>query len=98
MKPINIVLFAVIIAVLGNWAADKKLDQRQVVGGVVVLFMFMFISTAQPKLAQNFSWLILASTVGAYGKDLFGTVGKVTGATASGVAAAGKAVTPKAGN
>lgn len=80
MKPTNIVLMAAVVAIAGTWAKKNTINTAQVVGGGFLLFIFIFMQDAQPKLAQNFSWLLLATSVGAYGEDLFTMVGKLTGA------------------
>lgn len=80
MKPTNIVLLALILAIGGTWAKKSTINTAQVVGGGFLIIMFVIMQESQPKLAQQFSWLLLATAVGAYGTDVFTVVGKLTGA------------------
>lgn len=90
MNPTMVVVTAAGIAVLGTWSKEKQLNPRIIVGGAVVVIAFAFLSDAQPKIAKDFSWLILATTAGTYGEQLFKSIGDVTSgakkvATGSGI-------------
>lgn len=78
MKPVNIVLLAAVFAVAGTWVKDKTIQPSMVVGGAFLSLGIIVMDDTAPKLAQQFSWLILAATVGAYGQDVFSMVGKAT--------------------
>jgi hypothetical protein len=78
MKPVNIVLLAAAFAVAGTWVKDKTIQPSMVVGGAFLSLSVVVMEGSAPKLAQQFSWLILAATVGAYGEDVFSMVGKIT--------------------
>lgn len=78
MKPVNIVLLAATFAVAGTWVKKKSIEPSMVVGGVFLSLGIVVMNETAPKLAQQFSWLILAATVGAYGEDVFSVVGKAT--------------------
>lgn len=81
MKPTMVVMVAAGIAVLGTWSKDKELNPRIVVGGAVIAITFAILSDTQPKIASDFSWLILATTTGVYGDQLFKAIGDVTSGT-----------------
>jgi hypothetical protein len=49
-----------------------------VIGGGFLTLGFVVLQDAEPKLAQQFAWLLLASSLGAYGQDLFSTIGNAT--------------------
>lgn len=87
MKPLNLVLLASLIAIGGKWAQHRTIDTKMVVGGAFISLFFVVAQDAQPKFAESFGWLILATSVGAYGQELFGAVGNVTTGTAGGTAA-----------
>lgn len=78
LQPVGIILAAAGIATVGTWAKHKTLNPKIVVGGAVLALVFAFVEDAQPNIARDFAWLILASTAGAYGSDLFGSIGEVT--------------------
>jgi hypothetical protein len=78
VKPINIVLLATLIAVGGTWSKKGSVSVPMVVGGATLALGIVVMDQTSPKLAEQFAWLMLASTVGAYGQDLFTTVGNVT--------------------
>ena len=78
MKPVNIVLLTTVIVVAGTWSKKKTISVPQVVGGGLLALSFVVVQDAQPKLAQQFAWLLLATSLGTYGQDLFGTIGNVT--------------------
>lgn len=84
MKPLNLVLLASLIAIGGKWAQHKTIDTKMVVGGAFLSLFFVVAQDAQPKFAESFGWLILATSVGAYGQELFGAVGNITTGTAGG--------------
>lgn len=76
MKPVNLVLIATVIAIVGTWSRKKQISTRMVIGGAVVSFVFIVAEDA--PLTKQFAWLLLASTIGAYGEDLFTVIGDVT--------------------
>lgn len=77
MKPMNIALIGVVLAIAGTWSKKKTISTRQVVGGIVVIFIFA-IAPEDKEIARQFAWLFLASIVGAFGEDLFTVIGDVT--------------------
>ncbi len=81
MKPLNVIIFASILAVAGKWAQKKTVDGRMIVGGATLAITFAVLQDAQPKLAESFSWLILASVAGAYGENVFSTIGELVNGT-----------------
>ena len=76
MKPVNIVLIATVIAILGTWSKKGQISTRMVIGGAVVAFIFVVAEDA--PMTKQFAWLLLASTIGAYGDDLFTVIGDIT--------------------
>lgn len=78
MKPVNIVILTSVVVIAGTWSKKKTISTPQVVGGIVLAGTFAFMQDAQPKLAEQFAWLLLATSLGTYGQDLFGTIGNVT--------------------
>jgi len=78
MKPVNIVLLTTVVVVAGTWSKKKTISMPQVIGGGMLTLGFVVLQDAQPKLAEQFAWLLLASSLGAYGSDLFGAVGNAT--------------------
>lgn len=78
MKPVNITIMAVIIAVAGTWSKKSTVSVPMVVGGAIVTLSIVAMDEAAPELAKSFAWLLLASTVGAFGEDVFTSVGNVT--------------------
>lgn len=78
MKPVNIVLISVALAVAGTWTRKKTISMPMVVGGAFITLAIVVGEDAAPELTKNFSWLILAATVGAYGDDVFSIIGNVT--------------------
>jgi hypothetical protein len=78
MKPIQIVLLATVVAVAGTWSKKGTISVPMVVGGATLTLGIVVMDQTSPKLAQQFAWLLLASTIGAYGEDVFTTVGNVT--------------------
>lgn len=78
MKPVTLIALAATISVAGTWSKKQTISTRQVVGiGVTALF-FVVLTQANEKFAQQFGWLLVAATVGAYGEDLFTAVGDAT--------------------
>lgn len=78
MKPVNITLLAAAIALGGTWVQKKTINVPMVIGGAFISLAIIVLDDAAPKLAESMAWLLLASTVGAYGEDLFTMVGKLT--------------------
>lgn len=78
MKPLTVVGLSFAVAVAGTWSQSKTITTRQIVGGAFLAIAISVMAEAQPKLAQQFSWLLLASSAGAYGTDLFTAVGEIT--------------------
>lgn len=76
MKPVNLVLIATIVAIVGTWSKKKQISTRMVIGGAVVAFIFIVAEDA--PMTKQFAWLLLASTIGAYGEDLFTVIGDIT--------------------
>jgi len=78
VKPVNIVLLTTVVVVAGTWSKKKTISAPQVIGGAMLSLGFVVLQDAQPELAKQFAWLLLASSIGAYGQDLFGAVGNAT--------------------
>lgn len=78
MKPVSIVLLAATLAVGGTWAKEGTIKPSMVIGTGFLSLAIVVMNAQTPKLAEQFSWLLLAATVGAYGEDVFTTVGKLT--------------------
>lgn len=70
MNTTTSVVLAGGLAAAGQWAQDKKVTIKMVVGvGVLALFLAV-ISEANPKLAQQFGVLVLVGSVFLYGPDV----------------------------
>lgn len=78
MKPVTITILSVVIAVAGTWSKKSTIQVPMVVGGMMVTLAIVAMDEAQPELAKSFAWLLLASTVGAFGEDVFTSVGNIT--------------------
>jgi hypothetical protein len=82
MKPINLTLLAALFAVAGTWSQKGTISTREVVGIGTLSFFMVILTQAQPKLAEQFGWLLVVATASAYGEDLFTNIGNITAATA----------------
>lgn len=70
MNPTTSVVLTGALAAAGQWAQDKQVTVKMVVGvGVLALFLAV-ISEANPKLAQQFGVLVLVGAVFLYGPDV----------------------------
>lgn len=78
MKPVTLIVIAATISVAGTWSRKGTVNTRQVVGIGMLSFVFIILAQVNDKFAQQFGWLLVAATVGAYGEDLFTAVGDVT--------------------
>lgn len=78
MKPVTITILASLLAVAGTWSKKKTIGVPMVVGGVTLTLFIVVLEDGAPELAKQFSWLLLASVIGAYGQDVFSTVGNIT--------------------
>lgn len=78
MRPVNVVLLTTVVVVAGTWSKKRTISVPQVVGGGFLALGFVVLQDSEPKLAEQFAWLLLASSLGAYGQDLFSAVGNVT--------------------
>jgi 4-hydroxybenzoate polyprenyltransferase len=78
VKPTNIILMTTVVVVGGTWAKHRQISLPQVIGGGLLTLAFAFGQDAEPDLARQFAWLLLATSLGTYGGDLFGAIGNAT--------------------
>jgi len=79
MKATGVIVLATIIAALGQWSKGKGLSSKMVIGGSVLAFAFSLFENSNPKLANQFAWLVFAGIVSSYGETLFTSIGTAVG-------------------
>lgn len=95
MRASTVMLTAVVAAVIGRWAHNKKAaDPKTIVEAVFAVLVIAFLDQGKTEpIARGFAWLFLAAVM--LGKDSPITVLTTTGATALGQATGN--LTPAAG-
>lgn len=71
MSPAPAAMLTMVIVLIGRWSQKKPLDVRVVVGGTVLLLMLATMNETSPKLAKQFSLLIMLAALFTYGTDIF---------------------------
>lgn len=84
MRPVTLVLIAAIVSIAGTWSKKQTISSRQVIGIGMLTFIFIIFAQMNDKFAEQFGWLLVAATVGAYGDELFTAVGNATAKGANG--------------